>query len=133
MASIIREFQVGADEKRSWEALADVGAVNRLITFLGPVTLDGDVRRVSIGAAEPIEELIVGVDETHHRVAYSVRKSPWGFTFHHSSMQVLPPHDNESGGARLLWTIDVKPDSMANQIAADIDGAVESIKKALAT
>ncbi|HEX2316826.1 MAG TPA: SRPBCC family protein [Thermomonospora sp.] len=131
MASIIREFSVGVDEKRAWEALADVGAVNRLITFLGDVTVEGDLRRISVGGPEPIEELIVSVDEEHRRVAYSVLKSPWNMDFHHASMQVLPPADGSSG-ARLRWTIDVLPHSAAAQIAADLQGAIDSIQKALA-
>jgi hypothetical protein len=131
MASIVREFTISADSERAWAALADVGAVNKLITFLGPVTLNGDVRTVDMGDYGTIEELIVSVDPDLRRVAYSVRKSPWNFGHHHSSMQILPP-SGDAEGTRMRWIVDLKPDSLTAEIADGLDSAIESIKKSLA-
>ncbi|MFW6695339.1 SRPBCC family protein [Streptomyces sp. MAR4 CNX-425] len=131
MASIIREFAVDADEETAWAALVDVGAVNKLITFLGPVTLDGDVRTVDMGEYGTIEELIVSVDDEPRRMSYSVRKSPWNFVHHHSVMEILPPEEG-AVGSRVRWLVDLKPDSLAEEIATGMDGAVESMKQSLA-
>ncbi|MEU1073476.1 MULTISPECIES: SRPBCC family protein [unclassified Streptomyces] len=131
MTSIVREFAVAADEKTAWAALADVGAVNKLIPFLGPVTVDGDVRKIDMGEFGIIEELVVTVDDERRRVAYSVRRSPWPLVHHHSSMQILPPAPGESG-SRLLWLVDLLPADVAPEFASGMDGAVEAIRHSLA-
>jgi carbon monoxide dehydrogenase subunit G len=128
MTSIIREFAVGADADTAWSALADIGAVNKLITFLGPVTVDGNVSTVDMGEFGIIEELIASVDPELRRVAYTVRKSPWDFEHHHSVMQILPTKD----GAVLRWVVDLLPESAVAEFASGMDGAVESIKQSLA-
>jgi hypothetical protein len=130
MTSIIREFAIGADEERAWAALADVASINKLITFLGPVTVDGDVRTVDMGEFGIIEELIVSLDADERRLSYTLTKSPWNFQHHHSSMQILPPHGTDSG-ARVRWIVDLKPDSAAEEFATGLDGAVESLKNSL--
>jgi hypothetical protein len=130
MTSIIREFAIGADPEKAWAALSNVGAVNELITFLGPVTLDGDVRKVDMGEYGVIEELIVSVDDDLRRVAYSVQKSPWDLAHHHSTMQILPPGDG-ADGAVMSWVVDLLPESAADEFASGLDGAVEAIKQSL--
>jgi carbon monoxide dehydrogenase subunit G len=131
MASIVHEFTVDASVERAWEALSDVGAVDKLITFLGPVTVDGDTRTVDMGEFGLIEELIVAVDAEHRRVAYSIQKSPYDMTYHHSSMQILPP-ERESGRTRMVWILDLKPDSLAEAMAPGVADAVAAIQKSLA-
>ncbi|MEO3762959.1 SRPBCC family protein [Streptomyces sp. B8F3] len=130
MASMIREFAVRADEEAAWAALVDVGAVNKL-TFLGPVTLDGDVRTADMGEYGTTEELIVSVDDEHRRMSYSVRNSPWKFLHHPSVMEILPPEEG-AVGSRARWLVDLKPDSLTEEIATGMDGAVESMKQSLA-
>lgn len=53
---------MAAEPDVAWAALEEVGKVNQLIGFLGPVTMDGDVRRVDMAENGIIEELIVSVD-----------------------------------------------------------------------
>ncbi|MCX5399878.1 SRPBCC family protein [Streptomyces sp. NBC_00102] len=130
MASIIREFAVAADAEVAWAALEEVGKVNQLITFLGPVTVEGDVRRVDMAENGIIEELIVSVDPALRRMSYSVRQGPWALTHHHSVMQVLPPAEGDSG-SRVAWLVDLKPDSLAEEFAAGMEGAVEAMKASL--
>ncbi|MFK3982417.1 SRPBCC family protein [Micromonospora sp. NPDC050397] len=130
MASITHDFAVEASVDKAWKALSDVGAVNQLITFLGPVTVDGDVRTVDMGEFL-IKELIVAVDPEQRRVAYSIKESPYELEHHHSSMQILPAAD-AADGCRMVWTIDVKPDATADEMAPGVVNAVEAIRKALA-
>ncbi len=126
MASIYREFDVDAPVEKVWAAIADVGAPNKLITFLGEVTLEGDRRSCQRGDMGKLEELIVSVDDENRRVVYSIRESPFNFTHHNASMQALP---NGNGGTRIVWVTDVKPDEAAAPEL--VDAAVESIKEAL--
>lgn len=126
MVSMYRDFDVDAPVDRVWAAIADVGAPNKLITFLGEVTLDGDVRTCELGDRGKLEELIVSIDDENRRVVYSIRESPFNFTHHNASMQALP---NGNGGTRIVWVTDLKPDEAA---APEIlDAAVESMKEAL--
>jgi hypothetical protein len=129
VASIIHEFTVGADVESAWAALSDVSRVNQLITFLGPVRVDGDVRIVDMGEFA-IKELIVDVDPGRRRVAYSIQQSPYELIHHHSVMQILPPAPGEPG-ARMVWSLDVKPDATAEVMAPGVADAVEAIKKSL--
>jgi Polyketide cyclase / dehydrase and lipid transport len=132
MASIVHDFIVDATQQQAWAALSKVGEVNKLITFLGPVTLDGDVRRIDMGEYGVIEELIVSVDDEWQRVTYSIQKSSYALTHHHSSMQVFPVGAGTSGGSRFVWILDLKPDAMAAVLAPGVENAVEAIKKSLA-
>ncbi len=129
MATIVRDFIVGADPARAWAAVADVGAVNRLITFLGTVTVDGDRRSCSLGEQGALHELIVSVDHEHRRFAYTMQDSPFGFEHHHASMQVIP----SDTGTRFVWTTDFKPDTLVDAVTPAIDAGVESIKASLAS
>ena len=82
MASIVREFTVATPAADVWAAVADVGAVNQLIDYLGEVTVDGDVRSCRLGDAGTLEELIVSVDHDVRRLAYAIQSSPTSFTSH---------------------------------------------------
>ncbi|MGF1647304.1 MAG: SRPBCC family protein [Kineosporiaceae bacterium] len=126
MATILREFTVEAPAADVWEAVADIGAVDRLIDFLGEVTVDGDIRSCQLGDAGALRELIVSVDHDLRRVAYSIQASPFGFTHHHASMQVTPVDD---GASRFTWITDVAPDALAGAVTEPVDTAVESIKR----
>lgn len=121
---------MAAEPDVAWAALEEVGKVNQLIGFLGPVTMDGDVRRVDMAENGIIEELIVSVDAPLRRMSYSVRKGPWALIHHHSVMQILPPAQG-AGGSRVAWLVDLKPDELAEEFAAGMEGAVEAIKTSL--
>lgn len=126
MASITKQVTLAADLSTAWKAVADAGAINQLITFLGEVSFDGERRQCSLGDAV-LEELIVDVDHDTHRVAYTITNSPFGFTHHHSVMQVLP----EGSGSRLVWTTDFTPDTAAGPVGEALDASVISIADVL--
>lgn len=127
MATIYREVDLDADAEEAWRQLADVGAVNKLIDYLGPVTVDGDRRSCSLGDQGELNELIVTVDQDRRRLAYSIRESPLNFTHHSASWQVTPAGDK----SRLVWITDVKPDSVAPALEELIDQTADSIQRNL--
>jgi hypothetical protein len=127
MATTIHDLALTVPADQAWAAVADVGAIDKLITFLGPVTVTGDIRRVDMGENGTVEELIVTVDPERRRLAYSVQNSPVGFTHHHSSMQVLPDGD----GSRLIWTNDFAPDELLAANSPTLDMAAGLIQKSL--
>jgi hypothetical protein len=127
MATIYREVDLDADADEAWRQMADVGAVNKLIDYLGPVTVDGDRRSCSLGDQGELDELIVTVDHDRRRLAYSIRQSPLNFTHHSASWQVTPEGDK----SRLVWITDVKPDSVAPALEELIDQTADSIQRNL--
>lgn len=128
MASLYREFDVDAPAETVWAAIADVQAVNKLITFLGEVTLEDDRRTCSLGDMGALDELIVSVDEENRRLVYSIRESPMNLTHHSASMQAIA---NGNGGTTFVWITDLKPDSAAALVQEQLDAAVASIKETL--
>lgn len=126
MASIVREFTVATPAADVWAAVADVGAVNQLIDYLGEVTVDGDVRSCRLGDAGTLEELIVSLDHDVRRLAYTIQSSPFGFAHHHASMQVTAV---DRGTSRLTWITDIAPDPLAEVVTEPIDAAVASIQR----
>lgn len=127
MATTVHDLALTVPADQAWAAVADVGAIDKLITFLGPVTVTGNIRRVDLGENGTVEELIVTVDHERRRLAYSVQSSPVGFTHHHASMQVLPA----GNGSRLIWTNDFTPDEMLAENAPTLDAAADLIQKSI--
>lgn len=125
MATIYREIPLDRTAADVWAGIADLGAVNQLIDFLGDVTVDGDVRRCSLGDAGELEELIVTVDHERQRLVYSIRQSPFGLTHHSASMQVVA----DEAGSRLVWTTDLLPDALAGALTEPVDAAAASIAR----
>jgi carbon monoxide dehydrogenase subunit G len=128
MATITRDITLDVSPENAWRRIADVGAVNELIDFVGEVTLEGDHRSCALGDGGTLEELIVSIDSDRRRLVYSIRQSPFEFEHHSASMQAVPDGD---GRTRFVWVTDFKPDAVAAALEGVIDQAVESIKRVL--
>lgn len=128
MPSVIRTVPVTIPTDDAWRRLADVGAVNTLVTFLGDVTVEGDRRSCSLGDLGALDEVILSIDEPSRRVAYTIVSAPMAFEHHSAAMQLLP--DGE-GGTVLSWTTDFLPASLEPQVAGLIDQGVQSLTATL--
>ena len=126
MASLTKTIELGTDADKAWELISDPGRANELITFLGEVTVTGDTRVCAIGE-DHLEELIVDVDHAARRFVYSIKASPFGFTHHSASMQVVADEE----GTRLVWVTDFAPDAAAGALGEALDGAAASIAEVL--
>jgi hypothetical protein len=129
MGTITRRIRIGASTDEAWAALADPSSVNRLLTFLGPITVEGDRRTCSLGDQGTLEELLVASDPDQRRVAYSITSSPFGFAHHHASMEII----DDRSGANFVWTTDFLPDSLRAAVEPVIEMGVASIQQALGT
>lgn len=116
---------IDADE--AWRRLADLGAVDRLLSFLSSVELDGDHRRCFHADGSVHEELILDVDPERRRVAYAVVDSSMKMTHHSASMQLEQSQD----GLVLVWTTDFLLASLTPTLTALADQGVTSIQQAL--
>jgi carbon monoxide dehydrogenase subunit G len=123
MASIFKESVVRAPAAKVWDAVRDVGAVaSRLAPgFVTHCELQDGARMVTFANGLTVREVIVGLDETRRRLAYS---ATGGRAAHHNaSIQVV----EEGNHTRFLWTADVLPD----EVAPMIDGMMEAGLKAM--
>ncbi|MCK9923816.1 SRPBCC family protein [Frankia sp. AgPm24] len=114
-----------------WDALRDVGAVHRRLLpgRVLNVSLDGDVRTLTMPDGHLVRELIVTVDDEERRLVYAViegARPP--LRHHHASFQVLPDSD---GHSRLRWITDLLPDSLAPLIEARTAHGIKEMKEVL--
>jgi carbon monoxide dehydrogenase subunit G len=129
MASIHREVRLAARAEDVWDALRDVGNIHKRVCpgFLTDCRMDGpDARLVTFFNGMTVKELIVDLDDQAKRVAWSAVGGR--LTHHNASMQIFAEGDKRT---RAVWTADLLPNEMAQQIAAMIDQGCAAIKKTL--
>jgi carbon monoxide dehydrogenase subunit G len=126
VATIRKEVEIRSSPQRVWEALRDVGALQRLAEgFVVDATMEGNARVVTFGTGMVVREDIVSVDNAARRVVWAIV----GQQFHHynGAAQVFD-HD---GGARFVWTTDLLPDGLAGNVEAMMDAGIGAIKKTI--
>lgn len=126
MASIHREVCINAPAAQVWAALQDVGALHtRLVPgFVTNCQLDGEARLVSFANGMQARELIVDVDETMMRVAWSAVGGR--LTHHNASAQVFVAGE---GSCWVLWIADLLPHELAPAIAGMIEQGLAAMKR----
>ena len=133
IASIRHEVVVARHPDEVWDALRDVGAVHRRLLpgRVREVSIDGNVRTLTMPDGHIVRELIVDVDDDTRRLAYAViegARPP--LQHHHATFEVFAADDGES---RLVWTTDILPDDLADLVrersargAAEMKRVIES-------
>lgn len=129
MATIRKEVELPVSVESVWAKLADLEGVASMISFLEDAQVDGDRRVCAMSDGGKLEELIVSVDPSLHRVAYTITGSPFGFEFHAASMEVIAT----ATGCRFVWTTDVKPDQIADALRPIFDAEMTNVATALST
>ena len=126
MATIRKEVEIRSSPQRVWEALRDVGALQRLAEgFVVDATMEGNARVVTFGNGMIVREDIVSVDDAARRVVWAIV----GQQFHHynGAAQVF----DDDGGARFVWTTDLLPDELAGNVEAMMDAGIGAIKETI--
>jgi carbon monoxide dehydrogenase subunit G len=126
VATIRKEVEIRSSPQRVWEALRDVGALQRLAEgFVVDATMEGNARVVAFGTGMVVREDIVSVDNAARRVVWAIV----GQQFHHynGAAQVF----DDDGGARFVWTTDLLPDELAGNVEAMMDAGIGAIKKTI--
>lgn len=123
MATIYRQFPVKASAARTWELLRDPAGILDFLPLLESVKVEGDRRVCTTVDGAELEELILGIDDEHRRIAYTIQENPFGIEQHNASMQVVEDDD----GVEILWITDVKPDPLAETLASVIDDQVKAL------
>ncbi|MFB7472031.1 SRPBCC family protein [Kitasatospora sp. NPDC056184] len=129
---MVQDIVIESDAEDVWDAVRDVGAVHRRLVpgYVLDVRMEGDTRYLTVPPGDAVvRELIVSVDDGLRRLAYSAVE---GFriplTHHHASFQVFP---EEPGRCRLVWTTDVLPHEMVEQVRPRVVRGAEVMKETL--
>jgi len=127
MASIRREISLEPPPEAVWDVVRDVSAVHTRFTpgFVTDVVMEGADRIVTFANGFVAREVIVDLDETGRRLAYSVRSER--LTHHNASFQVL----SEGQGSRLVWIADVLPHEAAVTVGAMMSDGLEAVGRTL--
>lgn len=128
MAYFQREITVNVAAAAAWDALQDVGHLHtRLVRgFVVECQFDGQTRHVSFANGIAATERIVAINEDVMRVSWAAVGER--LVHHNASAQVVP----QSGSAcRIVWVVDVLPDSMAKAIDAMVQAGLQAMKRTL--
>ncbi|MCX8476708.1 MAG: SRPBCC family protein [Sphingomonas sp.] len=115
MASLHHEVFIAADPGTVWGAAREVDRLHdRLVPGFVAATemLDVEgapVRRVTFVNGAVADETIVSVDDARRRLVWAIK----AFEHHNGALQVLEAPE----GARVVWTADLLPDSLADRVS----------------
>lgn len=127
MATLQKKIPVASGATAVWHAVRDFSAVHTRVApgFLTDLRMDKGDRIVTFFNGMVARERLVTVDDEACRLVYAVVE---GRASHCSaSVQVFP----EGDGCRVVWTIDLLPDDLAQAIGAMVDQAAGIMKKTL--
>jgi len=127
MATIRKDFHLTAAVADVWDALRDFYAVHERLApgFVTALEKEAGARVLTFANGTTAREVLVGMDEDHRRLAYTIPSER--FVHHSASAEVQPASD---GGCRFIWITDVLPETIAPYISAQMDEGVKAMKKA---
>lgn len=128
MASIRKEIVIDARPENVWDALRDVGAIHTRLApgFVTNVELVEGARIVTFGNGRVARELLVDLDESARRIAWSVVGTR--MIHHNASAQVFAEGPARS---RFVWIADLLPHELGPSVAGMIDEALAIMKPTL--
>ena len=128
MASIRRQVVIDADPDGVWDALRDWDALHERLAagFVTGCRRDGTARIVTFASGAVLREEILGCDEEHRRLAWSIVDGP--YSHHNGAAEVLVEVD---GRARFVWTSDLRPDALAEATANAMEQGLAAVKRTL--
>lgn len=130
MASIVLERLIAIEAAGAWAALRDFGALHTRLApdFVADTTLDEDARIVTFVNGLVVRERLVDLDDERRRLVWSAQGDP--FVHHNGAAQVL---EAGPGHCRFVWTADLLPDALAEQIRPMMEEGLRCIQAHLET
>lgn len=128
MASIIRDIELAVSAAFAWEAIRDLGAPHARLArgFVVNTVLEAGARHITFGNGLTARELIVDVDDSRRRFAYSIVA---GRATHHNASFVVT--DAGAGRCRVLWSTDVLPHDLREPFERMIDAGIAAMRHTL--
>ncbi len=130
MASINLKATLAISADELWSQVKDVGGLSTLLDIISDSSVDGDQRSCTMADGAELSETIIGVDDEHRRVAYTITDSPFPIQVHAASMQVS---DAGGGKSTFQWITDVKPDELADALGPVFAGEVSKLEQRFGT
>ena len=129
MASVKLDIPLAAPAAHVWDAVRDVGAIHTRFVpgFVTDTKIEGDIRTVTFETGFVAQELIVDIDGSAMRLAYSVRPNEL-MTHHHASFEVVP-EGAEAG--RLVWQADFLPEAAEEPVRGMMEHGAAVMKRTL--
>jgi Polyketide cyclase / dehydrase and lipid transport len=123
MASIRRRVVIDADPDAVWDALRDWDALHERLApgFVADCRREGMARIVTFASGAVLREEILGCDEEHRRLAWSIVDGP--YVHHNGAAEVLTESDRRT---RFVWTTDLRPEGLAAATADAMEQALLS-------
>ena len=127
MATLHQEVFIAAPREQIWDAVRDLGALHtRLVPgFVVNTVMEGGTRVVTFANGMVVREPIVSLDDERHRMAWGAEGA--GTTHYNAVLEVV----GADGGSRVVWTIDLLPDAMAEPIRAMQAQGLAAMKTAM--
>jgi len=127
MATIYRDIAVPTSAEHAWAALRDfAGAARVFAGVLIDARSEQDLRWVTFADGTVIEERLIGVDDMHRRLAYTVGGGR--FEHHHATLQVVPDTPER---CRVIWISDFKPDERSAVVEPLMDAGCAALQRNL--
>ncbi len=128
MTCIRKVIHIDASPALVWDALRDVGALHKRLVpgFVKDTYMEGNTRVVTFGNGMVAREEIVGIDDDTRRVAWAIVGGQ--FRHYNGAARVT---DDEDGGSWFVWTADLLPDELAEQVESMMAAGILVIKKTL--
>ena len=128
MAYFQQDILINVSASAAWDALRDVGNLHtRLVQgFVIDCQFDGQTRHLKFANGVTAAERIVAVHDLDKRVSWAAISER--LTHHNASAQVIATGQNS---CKVVWTVDLLPDSMEPAIAAMVSAGLQAMKATL--
>ena len=133
MATIVKEIALDAPVAAVWDAVRDFGNLHKRLVpgfvvdcQLDPGTADGLARNVTFFNGMRAREHLVTCDDAARRLVYGA--SGGRATHYNAAVTVV---EDAPGRSRIVWTIDLLPDTLAGPIGAMAEHAAAAMQRTL--
>jgi carbon monoxide dehydrogenase subunit G len=124
MASLRETIHIDAPPEKVWATVREPLGLVDWFEGIDGAEMSGTARVVRMGDISVTEE-IVTVDDDLRRFQYAITEMPIPIESHLATIDVLPDGD----GTLLIYSADVKPDSLGPILAPTLTGASAALKK----
>jgi len=102
-----------------WSLVGQFGGIEDWLPDIDSCDVDGDQRVVhTVGMT--IHERLLHRDDALRTISYQIVESPIPLDHHRATISVTP----DSGGARIGWSFEVRPDHFAPAFAQNYEGCL---------
>ncbi len=128
MASIRREIALEQTVDRVWDALRDFQAADKRVApgFITRSEPDGTARIVTFANGAIAREELVDCDNSGRRLVYAISNER--VKHYNAAVQVFA---DGNAHCRLVWTVDLLPNELANYVGQQMDAALNVMKPTL--